>query len=398
MRKRFTAFGWATYTVVLFVLIGFASCGESAVIQLPGARTGHEVVKTTSSWDVQDVDTSGDVGRYTSINFDPADGYPAIAYQHAGNTNLKYAKWDGSDWNTQVVDSSCNVGRWASLIFTGSGEPAVAYYSVSTTALKFAWFHEVGGMTRWYIETLDGASEGQDRGEYCSLSGLGSGVMGISYYDADRNSLRYVEYSSGSWGSSVEVDYPGVNGDVGMYTSLAPDPNNSNYPAISYYDETNGNLKYAYYDGSDWNTETAYTGGNDDVGLWTSLDFDSEGNPSIAFYNATDTDPGWVWNEDGEGWDFHSLGDGPGGHNIGQYISQDWKAGSSVGFAYYDATDGELIYTEYYPALLMISSVTVAEGDDMGKWADFKYKTYDDPRFSFYNDTDNDCQYAELAE
>jgi hypothetical protein len=71
-------------------------------------------------------------------------------------------------------------------------------------------------------------------------------------------------------------------GIVGQWTSLAFDPADGN-PAISYYDQTNGNLKLAWHNGTSWQTQNVDTVG--DVGVTTSLAFNPFGNgfPSIAY-------------------------------------------------------------------------------------------------------------------
>ncbi len=51
-------------------------------------------------------------------------------------------------------------------------------------------------------------------------------------------------------------------------------------PHISYYDETNRDLKYTYFDGDEWQIETVDSVNN--VGQYTSLALDGDGNPQSA--------------------------------------------------------------------------------------------------------------------
>jgi len=57
------------------------------------------------------------------------------------------------------------------------------------------------------------------------------------------------------------------DGNVGSCTSLQL--TSTGWPAISYYDVTNNNTKYAYKDASGWHSETVDSTG--EVGIGTSL-------------------------------------------------------------------------------------------------------------------------------
>ena len=73
---------------------------------------------------------------------------------------------------------------------------------------------------------------------------------------------------------------------VGSDTSLAFGPDGQ--PAISYYDDSNSDLKFARFNGNSWSRTTVDSAGN--VGIHTSLAFGPDGQPAISYYDGSNLD------------------------------------------------------------------------------------------------------------
>src|ERR1700747_2402930 len=127
-----------------------------------------------------------------------------------------------------------------------------------------------------------------DVGKYSSLVGPGSSFWAISYYDQTNHNLKLAELDfiePNPW-SKQTVD---SIGNVGRYSSIAFAPGSKN-PNISYYDQTNGNLKYVTRIGfggncgnaSGYRCETVDSSLNN-VGLYTSIAVGSNGVPHISY-------------------------------------------------------------------------------------------------------------------
>ncbi|MEE8389283.1 MAG: hypothetical protein V3S14_00595 [Anaerolineae bacterium] len=71
-----------------------------------------------------------------------------------------------------------------------------------------------------------------------------------------------------------------------MHTSLALD--GAGHPHISYFDDTNDDLKCAWHDGTSWHIETVDSAGS--VGVYPSLALDGAGHPHISYYDGIDDD------------------------------------------------------------------------------------------------------------
>jgi hypothetical protein len=321
---------------LLFFILAAAACGTGRIAIFTPVSSGDtnlKLVSTAFNSGTIDTSTSANVGMFSSIAIDPDDNYPAVAYYDYTNGNLMYAKWDGSDWDDKTtVDSSGDVGQYASLTFDTSGNPSIGYYDYTNKALKWAFDDDDDGNwseNGWPMTLADNAND--DFGEYCSHDISGTRYFGFAFYKANTQDLLYYEYDIvTSYTTGVDVE---TTNDVGTYCSLKFF---SGTPKISYYDATNGDLRFASKLYPHWSIALVDSTGN--VGQFTSLDSDGSGNASIAYYDVTNTNPKWArWNSTMGRWDVTTLVTSD--DDLGQYISHMWYGSSKCGFAFL-ADDG----------------------------------------------------------
>ena len=196
---------------------------------------------TSGGWDVQSVDSVGDVGRYCSIAYDLA-GNLHVAYHDTTNLSLKYASNTGlgGTWIPEVVDQDPNfniVGYHTSIAISPlTGEPAIAYYDLTGARLKFA--EKVEGI--WRVTVVD------DLGDVGLMPDLKfdatKRIAYILYYDATFEVLKIAAKPFGSLTfNRINTIDPAKSG---AEPSLAIDRRGQ--LRMSYYDVQNGDLIYRH--------------------------------------------------------------------------------------------------------------------------------------------------------
>ena len=237
-----------------------------------------------SGWHIETVDSARYAGWFTSIALD-SDGYPHVSYYAFPPIyNLKYAYLDASGWHIETVDSEGNVGMYTSIALDSGGYPHVSYFDNTNKYLRYSYMDASG----WHIEIVD---SGDGVGYSTSIALNSGGYPHVSYYDNTNVDLKYAYMDTSGW----HIETVDSEGDVGRYTSIALD--SGGYPHVSYHyfddvlDESN--LKYAYMDASGWHKETVDSDG--DVGEWTSIALDSSDNPHISYYDDTNYDLKYAW-------------------------------------------------------------------------------------------------------
>ncbi|MFH1747307.1 MAG: hypothetical protein ABIG44_09725 [Planctomycetota bacterium] len=224
-----------------------------------------------ADWHVTTVD-DGDAGtwsagRYGSLVILPS-GQPAISYC-AGN-HLMYAVFDGIGWQTTIVDSHAAA---SSLAVLPSGQPAIAYADHTDYSLKYAWFDGV----QWHPTTVD---PNADALLWLSLTILPSGHPAICYRDyepADYGEwLKYAWFDGTAWLTEI------VDGGSKYTAYVSLDVQSSGHPALSCQGDEE-HLQYVWFDG-DWHVSTIDSH-PDGPKKWTSLALLPSGNPSISYFD-----------------------------------------------------------------------------------------------------------------
>jgi hypothetical protein len=297
-------------------------------------------ITSFAEWTTETVDSSGDVEGYTSMATD-SNNNVHISYYDGSNRDLKYATNASGSWVTETVDSAGMVGWFTSIATDSNNKVHISYLDVYNCNLKYA----TNTSGSWVTETVDSAqTQMEPSSEYTSIAvGLNDWVH-ISYYDLF-GGLKYATNIQIPWftqsvdsaavyagmGNSVAITsglkvhisyfgdgdlkyatgYPSGPWDIqtvdrGVYrlwqfssivnTSIATDSNNKVH--ISYYDLSNGDLKYATaYPSGSWVIQTVDSTG--DVGGDTSIATDSNNKVHISYYDGSNRDLKYATNASG---------------------------------------------------------------------------------------------------
>jgi hypothetical protein len=225
-----------------------------------------------------------DKGGFASLALEPNTNSVNLSYYDYNNGDLRYAyKEDSSNvWYTMSIDGSGTiiVGSHTSLAVDNSGNRHISYYDTDNSGLKYAYGPAGTADISWQLYNVDPSG---NVGRFTSLALDNSGNRHISYYDTTSGDLKYAYGQVGTGDISWQLYNVDPSGNVGRFTSLALD--NSGNRHISYYDDTNADLKYAYgpagTDDISWQLYKVDIPGN--VGGYSSLALDNSGNRHISY-------------------------------------------------------------------------------------------------------------------
>jgi hypothetical protein len=231
------------------------------------------------------------VGKFTSISVDPDNGVH-VSFHDELNRQLKYYYLSPSIETCAIVDDEEDPqdytnGEWTSIDTYGSPPSVhISYYKSHYDEPKYAKSKGGSKFSLFIIEDSNLPDNGG--GTYSSMAVNNGGVPHMSYHREYRNNpsrgqLRHAYINDGIVYANIEDGSSGTV-NVGKYSSIAYDSDGDQY--ISYYDVTNQRLKIDGKSEPDFDEDH-------DVGWWTSIDTypygddDQADTVGVAYINAT---------------------------------------------------------------------------------------------------------------
>jgi len=257
-----------------------------------------------------------------------------IAFYRDGDLFWRASQNDGQSFNVSgTVDSTVDdAGNFCSAVIV-NGNPGVAYYNVTQTALMYNRATTSSGST-WANApiTVDNTA---DMGQYSSLI-MAGGNPAMAYYNASLGNLRYARASDANgatWGTFVDVD---TNADdVGKFLTMAniADADGVTRPAIAYFNDTTNEILYVRAtdaQGTAWSSPV--TVGGQDV---TALSLVQASGHAFIFGGSTATQAFFTRSVDAEGTNWNSIKEIE-GNQAGHLLSASVTSSGLPIAAYYD--------------------------------------------------------------
>ncbi len=319
----------------------------------------------------------------------PEDGASIDGVTVAGNLPWQYGVLDSEadEYNGKYVDIA---------ISPHNGVVYVSYYDASDGGLRVA--HSVtpgtgdcGPSNAWKCETVDsgGWIPNDDTGQHTSIDvrwvdrtyGIDYNQVGVSYYNATDGTLKYAEYYCSvslpitcSWSTQV-VDSPLETGDTaGLYSSLKLDSDGDIVIAYQYYDDPDGSMNFTRY----YSLRRAYYVGSSAGNCGDDTNWQCDTIHTRSYNPIT----------------FPATG-GP----TAEYISLDVNYEDTVFIAFYQ--DGDLYYTWYQGFGGSCTNtgwncVLIDSSGDVGMFASLHApdSNADKMQIAYYDSTNGDIKYA----
>jgi hypothetical protein len=342
------------------------------------------------SWNIETVDWIGDVGESTSIALDNR-GFSHISYYDRTNTALKYAKWTGSFWDIATVDNEGDVGQYTAIALDINDDPHISYYDATNQDLKYARWN--GAI--WVKTTLDSFGE---VGGYSSIAVSKNSHVHISYYNGTidlvtrLDALKYAHWDRESWNIET-IDY---DADVGRFTSLALDRNGD--PHISFIDCANRLLKYTHMVDNSWDTRTIGPVNRqpetiNDYGSGTSLAIDSNDNPHIVFVEGSENNLRYTTLE-GDNWIIENVSFA---HRVQLHVSIALDCEDRPHITYYTLFGRAIHYAQRIDNEWKIFNIDKIGETSHGGFNSLTIDKWDYAHISYYDYTLEDLKYAKLV-
>ncbi len=206
--------------------------------------------------------------------------------------------------------------------------------------------------------------------------------------------VRATDAGGTTWGTPVEIT--SNSNSIGQYSNLVTANGN---PAIAYYDATNGDLYYVRANdanGTTWGTPIAVATTNN-VGQYASMVI-VNGNPAIAYYDSNNGDLYYVRANDANGTTWGTPVAVATTNSVGQYASLAVINGNPA-ISYYDASNGDLDYVRATDAngTTWGTPVAVVTANTVGLYASL-CTVNGNPAISYYNQTNTDLYYVRATD